>query len=223
VGLAKRGIAGNVKGVDMDRKEKIVLGLIASTISAFYFMPIVLTHPQQDRCVFGRVSSAEYTELLEGAKAKIKVWGPLFPYELDTNARSSGPEAIRTFTLRTELQKRANEFVNQEKTLDGRVAAMHAFLRAHGALFMRSRLYLNHDNPNFEKDFPKERRRYYDYVLSTQKLGYWLRPIFRWAIVSMTFQNETEPVEVVAFFPEDFASHPLLELDRVESDCPIIQ
>jgi hypothetical protein len=99
----------------LKRKGRIALGVVVALIVANY-APLLNTHAEQDNCVFGPVSNAQYRAYLARAKTRLT-----FSFYADQRA------------LAFKLNDLFTELAATEPSIYSRLAIMHAMLRAIGA------------------------------------------------------------------------------------------
>jgi hypothetical protein len=102
----------------MNRKRSIGLSIFVAAIAANY-APLLYTHAEQDNCVFGPVSNADYRTYLALARARSGVISPSF--FLDDHA-----VALKLDDLFENLSREKSDVYS-------RIAMMHATLRSLGA------------------------------------------------------------------------------------------
>ena len=108
---------------------------------AWWIWPMVDPHWEQDRCSFGSVSNEEYRAMLKEANSLIDNKWPSWRSEVN-NWTETGiilrPFSNRYHSMNKVMFKRVKKLSDKQTTIDGKVAAMHAVLRAHGASYKRS-------------------------------------------------------------------------------------
>jgi hypothetical protein len=100
------------------RKASVAISIIAAIICANY-VPLLITHAEQDNCSFGPVSNTEYRDYLARASARLVL--PTTTALVDDQA------------MALSLDRLFDDLSRDKLDVYSRIAMMHATLRAMGA------------------------------------------------------------------------------------------
>ncbi len=108
-----------------------------------FVMPVLDTHPEQDQCTFGPVSNARYQELFAEAKRRTREeWPTLVWIPPRYDVPKHEIERLRWVWSEAEqadrIRKRIANLNKNAKSLQERIAGVHAVMRAMGAFLYRS-------------------------------------------------------------------------------------
>ena len=179
-------------------RNKIIFGLFAALL-AWWGWPMIDPHGEQDRCTLGSVSNEQYLTMLSEAKQqrankwqKIRVKGPY---------ADGGP---REELITKDLMRRIKALSDRYQSIDGKIAAMHAVLRADGAIYTSSGKYAPHvkSSSNYSYIVPAWKWATYDMKSILRAID---NILSRWTIVQIQLKRdyklEKERLDYIALIP----------------------